>query len=231
MDSLTVVFLHGAGLGGWIWDRVRPLVPALAVAPDIPSRSRVATPASCASSLVNSLDDRGVGRVVLVMHSLAGVLAPDLAGRLGERLAACVYVSAVVPAEGSTFAKAMGLPGRFLLPLLFRTRPDGLLPSEAMIQKELCTDLDAEDSTRVVDQYQAEFPGLYLTPIAAPPRCRSVYVMLSKDKCISPSRQTKMIARLEKPSVVEIKSGHLVMLSHPEKLAEAIFGILKPSRI
>lgn len=226
MNEISVVLLHGAGLGPWVWNRTVTLMPT-AMALNVPSRSRDATPASCASSLVKTLNDRGVGRVVLVMHSLAGVLAAELARRLGDRLAACVYVSAVVPAEGSTFARAIGFPGRFLLPLLFRMRPDGLTPSEAMIRKELCSDLDEEDCALVVHRYQAEFPGLYLTKVPAPPKCRSAYIMLSKDRSVPTTQQSMMIGRLYTPSIFEIEAGHLVMLSHPDELADIITGIVR----
>ncbi len=160
MGENAVVLLHGAGFSGWVWDRVVPLIATRSIALEVPSRSRQSTPATCASSLVQALDDRGLERTVVVMHSLAGVLAADLGHLLGERLAACVYVSAVIPAEGSTFAKALGFPGRLLLPLLFRMNPGGLKPSEAMIRKELCADLTEDDATLVVDRYEAEFPGL-----------------------------------------------------------------------
>lgn len=226
MNENAVLLLHGAGLGAWVWDRTLPLIPS-AIALDIPSRSRDATPASCASSLVDTLVVRDADRITLVMHSLAGVLAADLALRLGERLTACVYVSAVVPAEGSTFAKTIGLPGRFLLPLLFRMRSGGLTPSENMIRKQLCTGLDEEDCAMVVDRYQAEFPGLYLTEVGAPPKCRSAYIKLTKDRSVTPAQQSRMIGRLDEPSIFEIEAGHQVMLSHPEELADVINRIVE----
>ncbi len=222
MKESTVVLLHGAGAGAWVWERVEPLIAASSVSLDVPSRSRDATPTNCAKKIVEALDDRGIDRVVLVMHSLAGVLAGALADRLADRLDGCVYVSAVVPAKGSTFAKAIGFPGRLLLPLLFRLRPGGLLPSEAMIRKELCTDLKENDCRLVIERYEAEFPGLYLSRVAGPPDRRSEYVKLLQDSSVTPVQQSRIIDRLDDPEVFEIESGHLVMLSHPEKLAESI---------
>ncbi len=74
-----------------------------AVALDIPGRIEGATPDSCADALVTELDREGVDSVILVLHSLAGVLAPGLAARLESRLKHIVYVAAVIPQiiEGS----------------------------------------------------------------------------------------------------------------------------------
>ena len=222
MTGTTIVLLHGAGMDAWIWDRVRPLIEAETMALDVPSRSTNVTPADCAARIVSAIDARASDGIILVMHSLAGVLAAALAGLLGGRLKACVYVSAVIPGEGGTFAKAMGFPGRLLLPVLFRLHPRGLIPSESMIRAELCEDLGEDDSGRVVKHYKAEFPGLYLSKVAAPPTCRSVYIKLTADNCVSPKLQSRMLERLKNPEVSEIHSGHLAMLSHAKEIAAII---------
>lgn len=222
MNQTLVTLLHGAGTGGWVWDRVRPLVHGDCIAPDVPSRSPDVTPALCASRLLASIGERSAPRVVLVMHSLAGVLAGDLGQLLGPRLAACVYVSAIVPGEGSTFTKAVGFPGRLVLPILFRLNPNGLRPSGQMIRSELCGDLSAADADMVVERYQPEFPGLYRSKVGAPPSCRSAYVTLSQDASVPPKLQEQMAARLPNPTIHRIESGHLPMLSRPTELAAVI---------
>jgi pimeloyl-ACP methyl ester carboxylesterase len=161
------------------------------------------------------------------MHSLAGVLASEIADRLGERLVSCVYISAIIPADGSTFTKAIGFPGRLLLPILFFFNPGGLLPSEAMIRNELCTDLSKDDCSMVINRYEAEFPGLYLTKVAGPPKCHSAYIRLLNDASISPIQQSNMIAHLDEPDVFELAAGHMVMLSQPEDLANILNHIVE----
>ncbi|MBK6485922.1 MAG: alpha/beta fold hydrolase [Gemmatimonadetes bacterium] len=83
MDSQpTVVFLHGAGTGAWVWDRVTQALDRPAIALEVPGRTVGATPDGCASQLVEQLYRQGIGSVTVVLHSLAGVLAPALAARL-----------------------------------------------------------------------------------------------------------------------------------------------------
>lgn len=95
-----------------------------------------------------------------------------------------------------------------------------------MIRKELCSDLKEDDCTTVIKRYAAEFPGLYLSKVGGPPACRSTYVMLLKDMSVPPAQQIKMVDRLDHPTVIEIDSGHLVMLSHPDELADIISDIV-----
>lgn len=223
MSERTVVLLHGAGTGAWVWERVVGALPISAIALDVPGRTADATPDSCANQLVAELDRRRVGPVVLVLHSLAGVLAPALSAGLGARLEKCVFVSGVIPPEGSTFADALGFPTRLILRMLFKFNPDGLKPSEAMIRRELCNDLTEQDAALVVSRYEAERPGLYLTPVQAPPaRLGCAYVKLLKDRSVAPALQDRMIARLDNCRVHEISAGHLVMLSQPAALADIL---------
>lgn len=226
MEQPVVALLHGAGTDGRIWERVRMHLVAESVAPDLASRGRDARPATCAAQVVASLGVPASRPVVLVMHSLAGVLAHDLGRILGPRVKACVYVAAVVPAEGGSFAQAMGFPGRWLLPLLFRLNPNGLRPSERMIRAELCEDLSAEDASLVVERYQPEYPGLYLSAVGAPPTVPSTYVSLARDRSVPPTLQARVAARVPQATIRELDGGHLVMLSRPSELAATIDQVI-----
>ncbi len=124
-DEPTVVLLHGAGTGAWVWERVIDELPIPAIALEVPGRVAGATPDGCAAALVAELDRKGVGPVVLVLHSLAGVLAPGLSARLGSRLRHCVFVAAVIPPPGKAFVDALGFPAQLILRALFRLAPEG----------------------------------------------------------------------------------------------------------
>lgn len=219
----AIVLLHGAGTGTWIWDRVIKELARPAVALDVPARRRGVTPASVADDLMSELGRRELRSVILVLHSLSGVLASEFATRLGGRLRGIVYVGAVVPSSGRAFADDQGLIGRYILRLLFRMNPRGLKPSEAMIRRELCNDLSEDDARQVVDRYEAEFPGLYLAPAGPPPALQHhLYVKLLNDRSVSPSRQDRIIARLTGARVTELDAGHLPMLSRSDAVADVI---------
>lgn len=219
MSDLTVIVLHGAGTGSWVWERVTTAMNSPALALSVPGRVEGATPDGCATQLVADIDAAGVDEVVPVVHSLSGVLAPALAQRLGSRLRHVVYVSAVIPAAGRSFVNAIGFPAGLVLRVLFWFNRSGLTPSESMIRNELCNDLDESDAAEVVARYEAEFPGLYVTSVGGPPAVPLTYVRLSHDKSVAPALQSTMMARLDSPREIEIDAGHLVMLSRPGELA------------
>lgn len=230
MTTQTLVLLHGAGTGAWVWERVVAALTVPAVALDVPGRRPGVTPQKCAAGLAGELDRRGVDRLVVVLHSLAGVLAPGLADRLGDRLAGCIYVAGVVPPDGGAFVDALPLPNRLILRLLFRLKQNGLTPSPAMIRRELCNDLDEADAERVVARYEAEMPGLYLSaagPMPTRPRCS--YIRLLKDRSVPIALQDAMIARLPVPRVDDVDAGHLAMLSAPAALAAVLERAASPA--
>ena len=219
----TVVLVHGAGTGPWVWGRLRDALPLATLAVSVDGRRRDATPRSCADRIVRQIDGAGADRVVLVLHSLGGVLVPALADRLGDRLERTIFLAAVVPPAGKRFVDPMGFPGGLVLRTLFRFRSRGLRPSDRMIRAELCNDLSDADTATVVDRYEAEWPGLYLTPVDD---VRDVpgplYVRLARDRSVPPVLQERAIANLPDPEVVELDAGHLAMLSRPEELAELV---------
>ena len=211
-----IALLHGAGTGPWVWDRVLDRLDGSGAALAVPGRVPGATPAGCAAELVAELDRRAMDSVVLVLHSLSGVLAADLASLLGTRLANTIFVAAVIPPSGRSFVDAMPFPNRIILRLLFRLRSGGLKPSPAMIRRELCNDLSEADAEMVVSRYEAELPGLYLNPAGDPaPLAGSAYVKLSRDQSVTAAMQDGMIRRLPEARVNEIDAGHLAMLSAP----------------
>lgn len=110
MGDCSVVLLHGAGIGPWAWERVRSRLSVPSIAPEVPGRFVGATPEACAEQLAADIDAFTAGDVVLVAHSLCGVLVPGLAERLGSRLKHVVYVSAVIPSAGQSFLAAIGFP-------------------------------------------------------------------------------------------------------------------------
>ncbi|MGH7449166.1 MAG: alpha/beta fold hydrolase, partial [Longimicrobiales bacterium] len=58
----TVVLLHGAGTGAWVWDRVIDALELPSVALEVPGRKPNVTPDGCAAELIDDLDQRGVSQ-------------------------------------------------------------------------------------------------------------------------------------------------------------------------
>ena len=220
---MTPVLLHGAGTGGWVWERVMAAMSRPALAPDLPTRERDLSPGECAEDVVRDLDRHGVGDVALVLHSLAGVLGGELAVRLGARLRHVIYLAAVIPPDHGSFAQARGFPTALVLRALFAFGKRRLKPTEPMIRKEYGNDLTEEDVRMLVDRIVPDRPRMLLAPVTAPvPVLPATYVRLTLDRSLKPSEQNRMIARLTGPRVVDVEAGHMAPLSRPEAIAAAI---------
>lgn len=221
-----VVFLHGSGTGPWIWDATRRHLPVASTALTVPSIRPGTDPILCASEVVSDPAFPKHGPVILVLHSLAGVMETPLAKALGARLRHVVHVASVVPAPGRSFASTMGFPASLMLPILFFLRPEGLAPSPSMIVNQLGTDLDDATQTELVARFRPERRGLFLEPVPVDEaRIPRTYLLCERDHSVSPALQTRIATRLG-ATVRSIDTGHLPMLSRPEEVADLIAQVV-----
>jgi pimeloyl-ACP methyl ester carboxylesterase len=106
----TFVLVHGAFHGGWCWRDVAARLRAsghVVFAPTLTGlgeRSHLAAPAVDLSThvrdVVNLLEWEELGELVLVGHSYGGMVITGVADRRPERLAALIYLDALVPQDG-----------------------------------------------------------------------------------------------------------------------------------
>jgi pimeloyl-ACP methyl ester carboxylesterase len=110
----TFVVAHGAWTGGWSWRRVvdrlqaqghRMLVPTLT---GLCERSHLAGPDvnldTHIADIVNEITWKDLDGIVLVGHSYGGIVAMGVAEQVADRIASFVFIEALVPADGQSFA-------------------------------------------------------------------------------------------------------------------------------
>lgn len=108
------VLVHGAWHGGWSW---RDVVPQLTGAghrvhavtlTGVGERMHLMTPAitleTHITDVANAIEMEEMDQVVLVVHSYAGMIGTAIADRMPQRLRHLVYVDAVVPKPGESWA-------------------------------------------------------------------------------------------------------------------------------
>jgi pimeloyl-ACP methyl ester carboxylesterase len=109
--SQTFVLVHGALRGGWLWDRVVPILTGeghRAFAPTLPFSS--ANGGSLAPidldahvlAIMDLIERERLREVVLVGHSYAGAVVLGVAERLPERIAKLLFLDACVPGDGES---------------------------------------------------------------------------------------------------------------------------------
>lgn len=222
-----IVLIHGGGLDSRCWERLTPHLDGPVLAVDLPGRG--AHPAAlesvgfadCAESVRGDVDAAGYDEVMLVGHSLAGCSMPAMIGLLGPRVRHAVFVACTVPEDGHSafdtldpeiqaMAGASGEPAE--------PRP----MDAAMARVVLGDDLDEEQFAWCLDRLVPEAHRLtsdpvHLAPLRSPmPR---TWVRTLQDIIVPAGKQTEFAGHVGNCPVVDLDSGHMCMVSQPEKLA------------
>ena len=114
----TIVFLHGGGMGGWVWTDVATALRSeghTVVTPTFTGFgershliSRDVTHDVHVTDIVNVLTFEDLHDVVLVAFSYGGSVAPGVVARAGDRIRRVVYLDGIVPIAGSSVGEALG---------------------------------------------------------------------------------------------------------------------------
>ena len=231
----TFVLVHGSFHGGWCWDAVVARLTAAGhrvLAPDLPGRGSDARPL-----FALTLDDYATAiagvvaaqpePVVLVGHSMGGVVITSVAERVPERLERLVYVCAFLPANGqslldlATSDKESVLLRNLVIEAAAGThhvRPEGA--RESFYHD--CSDADADAATK---RLVAEPLAVVATPVATSAarfgRVPRSYVECTDDRAVGPSLQRRMHGA-QPCRVSSIASGHSPFLARPDELTRAL---------
>lgn len=222
-EDIGMAFIHGAGLGSWIWKGVEMRLPFPSLRLDFPDRGKGAANPELSLEdytrhLLDGLEAWSPRRVILVVHSIGGVVGLRVAARLGPRLAGFVAVCAAIPADGGAYLSCLPFSRRLFMTAAMVA--SGTRPPESAIRKGLCSDLPRSQADEVVRRFVAEARALYAEPCRSqPPKTRTLYVKTAQDREFPPPLQEAMARNLGAAVTARIESGHLPMLSRPDDLA------------
>ncbi len=231
----TFVLVHGGAHGAWCWSPLLPFLEAPALALDLPGRGKrpadlaAVTGESSAAAAASDIERAGLTDVILVGHSMAGITLPRIADRIPERLERLVFVSCTVPLQGQTVLETLDpdLQSMASEMEIGETLSNGF--GEQQAREMFCNDMDEQQTKFVLDNLCPEAPQILseATDLAGlrHPIPRS-YVRLLRDQSLSPELQDRCIAALGTVDVLEIDSGHNVMVSNPQALAQLLNGLL-----
>lgn len=224
-EEIGLVLLHGAGLGAWVWDEVRERLAYPSIAVDFPGRganvhtkNENLTLQQYVESVAASIENFSPKKIIIVAHSISGVLSLELAHLFQYRIAGFIAIGAAIPRERGSFLSSLPFPNRTILKAVLSLL--GTKPPVSALQKGLCNDLDESKTMHVTSSFVPESKGLYTEKVRFRGRFpHSLYIRLTEDGQFSDRIQERMIANLVPDVVDELNSGHLPMLSHPEELA------------
>jgi pimeloyl-ACP methyl ester carboxylesterase len=233
MRKASFVLVHGGCHRAGCWDRLIPALRALgreAVAVDLPGHGRDPD----ADPVPKTLDDgiaavaaavrAAEGRVVLLGHSLGGMIISGVAEQLPERIARLVYLTAVVPRDGESATAFGELPG-FNASIGSELLDDGLRVGvkPALARHLFYADCDDAVAATAKAALVPTDLGYLTTPVSlSAPRFGRVpktYVICARDNAIEPQAQRALAAVHPETETREIDASHSAFLSRPTELA------------
>ena len=235
----TYVLIHGAWHGGWCWDKVVPLLKEKGhkvEAPDLPGHGNDKTPIPEISlqayvDRVCQILDAQSEPVILVGHSMGGLIITQTAEYRPEKVKTLVYLTAFLLRNGEFLLQhAEGDKEALVLPNLIMAEDQSYATVKEEALKEIfygdCSD---EDVTRAKSLLVSQAAPPFATPVNTTQeksgRVPRVYISCLRDKAISPAIQEKMYTALPCEKVIAMDTSHSPFFSAPVELAGHLLSL------
>ncbi|MFD1605555.1 alpha/beta fold hydrolase [Flavobacterium artemisiae] len=235
----TYVFVHGAWQAPYVWDEVKnDLIKKgnQVVVVELPAHGADQTPAYTVS--IESYRDKVIseinkveGKVILVGHSMGGMVVTAVAESIPTKISKLVYIGAFVPESGQNLAElSMKDPNSKLGPFLSQSADQLYLNVDV---KELTNlfiaDGNAAAKQKVTENYRPE-PAI---PFGSKVNwtkehfgsVEKIYIKTLQDVVISPKFQEQMIASAAIKTVYSVNASHSPFLSQPKAVSDLLLKI------
>jgi len=233
------VLVHGGFHGGWCWRRVAAhlrtachevYTPTLT---GLGERAHLATPQTGLETHIRDvlgvLEFEDLRDVILVGHSMAGMVVTGVAERDPNRLAPLVYLDADVPRDGESSLDCNGFRGEARATFVARAGGDGRLTPRPQAHPWGIT--RAEDAAWVNSKMTPHPIKAFSDPVrvADPDRFvgRRTFVLCTEGKGPA-SAEVQTAARVQaEPGwrYREMTTGHDAMVTMPRDLAEILLEL------
>ena len=223
----TFVLIHGAFSESWTWHKVIPLLEKAGhrvIAPDLPGHGqnkKIATeeitPQTYADCVVEVLD-RQPEPVILVGHSMGGMVISRAAEQRPDKIKKLVYVCAFLLGDGESLHSKGGghhdpinAPYETFKELFFGDCPD-------------------EDVRQARARMVPEPKTMGGTPIHITEenygRIPRVYIECLRDNAIPPATQKQMYTEMPCERVMTMNTSHAPLFAAPEELARNLLSVI-----
>jgi pimeloyl-ACP methyl ester carboxylesterase len=217
----NVVLVHGAWADGSSWSAVIQELQAegfTVTAPQFPETSLAADVARLRQVL-----RRQDGPTVVAGHSYGGQIMTAL-GSDAPNVVALVYIAAFGLAEGESLGALLGggPPSPALAHLIVDEQGFGWLPEDDFVG-HFAADVDPVEA-RVLFAVQQGLSMTTFEDVMGNPAWKSLstsYLVAKNDEALAPDAQ-RMFAKRMSAHTVEVASGHLAMVSHPDEVVNLI---------
>lgn len=233
------VLVHGAWQAPYVWDAVRIRLEEKGnkvIIVELPGHGNNLTPTHTLnldvyrSKVIEDLSGSDE-KVILVGHSMGGMVITHVAEKIPGKISQLVYIGAFLPASGQSLSDlAFSDPDSKLGPAL-STSSDQLTLD---VNRDKLTWLFIDDGTdddkeKVLVNYRPEPAIPFGDKVTLTDEnfgtVQKVYIKTLQDIVISPGLQQRMITAAGITKVYEVNTSHSPFLSQPDSVAEILLKI------
>lgn len=238
----TYVLVHGAWHGSWCWDKVVPLLEKeghTVVTPDLPGHGADTTPIDqvtlqAYADRVCSVLDAQSEPVILVGHSMGGVVITQAAEYRPEKIDTLVYLTAFLLRNGEVLLQVAEDDAEALvLRNLIMAQDQSYATVKTAAAKDMfygdCGDEDvAKAISLLCPQAAAPLATAVKTSEENYGGVRRLYISCLQDRAITPACQEQMYIALPCEQVITMDTSHSPFFSAPEELARHLLAVGSP---
>jgi pimeloyl-ACP methyl ester carboxylesterase len=239
VQSKTFVLIHGAWQASFVWDSVKAQLEAAGnkvVVVELPAHGNDTT--SSANVTMDIYRDKVVeainkinGKIILVGHSMGGVVITAAAEKIPSRIEKLIYIGAFLPANGQSLidlanTDAQSLLGPALIPA------DGGLTldiNKGSITTIFCQDGTAAQMQLVVDNFRVEPAIPFGNAVTITPAnfgtVDKYYIHTTLDHAVGIDLQNRMAAAANITKRYSLNTGHCPFITDVIETAQLLMQI------
>jgi pimeloyl-ACP methyl ester carboxylesterase len=236
----TYVLVHGAWMGAWCWDQVVTGLEAegaTVTAVELPAHGAdTATPISGATldayvAKVAAVVDAAATPVILVGHSMGGMVVTQEAENEPTKIAELVYIGAYLPADGQTLYDLASTDTGSKLVMTIAVDPQQGIVS--VPQDDLVDDFIADGTPAAMadltSHYRDEPLAPFMTAVHTTPdhwgTVKKAYLYTTEDHAVTYTLQQQMTANVTLDATAVLPTSHSPFLSQPALVVSTLAGL------
>lgn len=237
MATPALVLMHGGAHAADCWDLTvdeirRCATDISVVAVDLPGRrGKPGDLASAciedwAASIVRDVDDAGLGEILLVGHSLAGLIMPAVVTKLGpSRVRELVFAAAFLPPDGRSLMDTVPGPLGWYGRRVVHKRAAGPIP-KTLATYAFCNGMTPQQRRFTQARWYPEASSIAVENVdrsAMPQDVPRTWILTLRDRALPPKTQRRNIAEIGGvQTVIEVDTCHNLMITEPKRTAEIL---------
>ncbi|MFA6083477.1 alpha/beta fold hydrolase [Mucilaginibacter sp.] len=172
------------------------------------------------------------GKVILVGHSLGGMIASAVAEKVPAKIDRLIYVAAYVPVSGQSLLDLAQTDAQSLLgPNISSPTPYTLDVTHNLITNIFIQDGTTAEQSLVLNNYKVE-PAIPFTQAVTLTAANygivnKFYIHTTLDHAISPDLQNRMVTAAGIKKTYSLTASHSPFLSKPDSLSTLLLNIAK----